>query len=238
MPASDVEDLRVDLARIGLAGDGVAGVEAHLLGDELVEPSDLGVIAVKEFEEAGLRAGRAFDAAGLERGDAVLELVQIQHQVVGPQAGPLADGRRLGRLQVREAEAGQVAVLLRRTWPARRSRRPAGRATQLQRLAHQDQVGVVGDVAARRAEVDDRPGRGADVAVGVDVGHHVVPQLPLVASAAAKSMSSTCRRELVDLLRRDRQAHSASASARATHSRRQVLNFRWAPHSAAISAEA
>ena len=48
----------------------------------------------------------------LQRRDAVLDFGQIEHQVVGPQARPPADGRRLGRLQVREAERRQVAVLL------------------------------------------------------------------------------------------------------------------------------
>ena len=87
------------------------------------------MIAVEEFQEAGLRAGRALHAAGLERGEPVLDLRQIEHQVVGPQARPPADGRRLGRLQVREAERRQVAVLLRRTRPARSITAASRRAT-------------------------------------------------------------------------------------------------------------
>ena len=110
----------------------------------------------------------------------MLELGQIEHQVVGPQAGPLAHGRRLGRLQMGEAQAGQIAVLLGANVARRSMTATSAVADQLQRLAHQDQVGVVGDVAACGAQVDDRPRRGADVAVGVDVGHHVVPQPPFV----------------------------------------------------------
>ena len=53
-----------------------------------------------------------FTPRALQRREAMLDLGQIEHQVVGPQAGPLADGRRLGRLQVREAQARQVAILL------------------------------------------------------------------------------------------------------------------------------
>ena len=195
-----VEHLGVDLARVGLAGDGVGLVEAHLLGDELLELPHLVVIAVEELQEAGLRAGRAFDAARLERGDAVLDFGQVERQVVRPQARPPADGRRLGRLQVREAERRQVAVLLGKVGERVDHRRqPPG--DHLQRFADQDQVGVVGDVAARGAEMDDRPGRGALVAVGVDVGHHVVPQLALVAVRRRRSRSSsTCRPQLGDLL--------------------------------------
>ena len=110
MPESVASDLRVDFARIRLPGDGIAGGEAHLGGHALVEPLDLVVVAGEELQEAGLRAGRAFHAAGLERGKPVLDLVQVLHQVICPQAGPLAHRRRLGRLKVREAQAGQVAV--------------------------------------------------------------------------------------------------------------------------------
>ena len=54
------------------------------------------------------------------------------------------------------------------------------RATSCEGLAEQDQVGIVGDETARGPQVDDRPRRRALIAVGVDVGHHVVPELFLV----------------------------------------------------------
>src|SRR5262249_55682355 len=47
-------------------------------------------------------------------------------------------------------------------------------------LAHQDQVGIVGDVAAGGAEVDYFAGVGTDFAIGVDVGHDVVTAAALV----------------------------------------------------------
>ena len=66
---------------------------------------------------------------------------------------------------------------------------------------HQDQVGVVGDVAGRGPEVDDVAGRRGGVAEGVDVGHHVVAELALVARRpVAKSMSSRWARISVKLL--------------------------------------
>ncbi len=120
MPARTSSTCDVDLARVGLAGDGVARGEAHLLGHQLVEPADFGVVAAEQFQEAGLRAGGALRAAGLQLRNAMLELLQVHAQVVGPQAGPLADRGRLGRLEVREAQAGQVAVLLGERRPARR----------------------------------------------------------------------------------------------------------------------
>ena len=107
-----VEHLGVDFARIGLAGDGVRGVEAHLLGDELFELAHLGVIAVEQLQKLACVPVVPLTLRALQRCDAVLDFGQIEHQVVGPQACPVADGRRLGRLQVREAERRQVAILL------------------------------------------------------------------------------------------------------------------------------
>ena len=99
-----VEHLAIDLARVGLAGDRVDVVEAHLAGDQPVELADLVVVAAEQGEEAGLRAGRALGAAEAQGRQAVLDLVQVEQEIVAPQAGPLADGGQLGRLEVREAQ--------------------------------------------------------------------------------------------------------------------------------------
>ena len=77
-------------------------------------------------------------------------------------------------------------------------RQPLG--DHLQRFANQDQVGVIGDVATCRPEVDDRPRRGALVAVGVHVGHHVVPQLALVLLGGVEIDVVRVRPQLGDLL--------------------------------------
>jgi hypothetical protein len=104
------------------------------------------VVAVEQGHEAGLGSRRALHAAGLELFQAMFRLVQVQRQVVGPQASSFADRGGLGGLQMGEPQASQVAVLdgkLRQR--VDHARQPA--ANQLQRLAKQDQVGVVGDVA-------------------------------------------------------------------------------------------
>ena len=61
------------------------------------------------------------------------------------------------------------------------------------------QVGVVGHVAARRPQVNNRPGVGTHVAVGVNVGHHVVPQLLLVLSGRREIDVVDVGLQLVDL---------------------------------------
>ena len=98
-------------SRIGLAGDGVRGGEAHLGGDEFVEAADLRMVAAEKLEEAGLRAGRSFHTAGFEFHDSPLDFGEVHHQIVSPETGPLADGGRLRRLQMREPQAGQSAML-------------------------------------------------------------------------------------------------------------------------------
>jgi hypothetical protein len=102
-------------------------------GDAAVELAHLGVVAVEELEERGLRARRALDAAETQRGFGVLELLERLHEVLDPQRRALADRRRLRGLVVRESERRQRAVLARETrqlaitltsWP-RRMRRPS-----------------------------------------------------------------------------------------------------------------
>ena len=118
------------------------------------------MIAVEEGEETGLRAGGALGAAETERLQAVLDFVEVEDEVVAPETGALADGGQLRRLEVGEAERGQVA-------PAGGEPRQGvddadeAVAQHPQPFAHQYQVGIVGDVAAGGAEVEDVAGAGA-----------------------------------------------------------------------------
>ena len=112
--------------------------------------ADLLVVAAEKLQKAGLGAGRSLHAAGLERRQAMLDFLQVLHQVVGPQAGPLAHRRGLGRLEVGKAQAGKAAIPCGERGQAIDGRHQPG-TQQLERFAEQDQIGIVGDVAARRA---------------------------------------------------------------------------------------
>ena len=137
--------------------------------------------------------------------DAVLDLGQVHRQIVGPEARPLADGRGLGRLEMGEAQAGQIAVLGSETGQRVDHRgRPPGK--HLQSLAQQQQIGVVGNVATRGPEMDNCSGVGALVAVGVNVGHHVMPQPALVPLGCLEVDVVQVGPELLDLLPGDGQA--------------------------------
>ena len=133
---------------------GSTAVESHLAGHEAVECLDLGVISLEELQKAGLRSGRSFHAAKSQLVETVLNLLQVENQVVTPQRGPLADRRRLGRLQMGVRQACQIAVF----------RGEIGQgvddghqsiAERMQALAKENQVGVIGDVTTRRPQVDD-----------------------------------------------------------------------------------
>ena len=84
---------------------------------------------------------------------------------------------------MRVREAGDRAVAARH-FAERHEHRLQAAEQQLQALAHQQQVGVVGDVGAGCAEVEIRPGRGRLVAEVVDVRHDVVAQPLLVLGGA------------------------------------------------------
>ena len=62
----------------------------------------------------------------------MLDLLQVEQQVLDPQAGALADGGGLGRLEVGEAERGQVPVLAGRSAARAAITRSERRATRSQ----------------------------------------------------------------------------------------------------------
>ena len=85
----------------------------------------------------------------------MLHFLEVQQQILQPQARPLADRRRLRRLEVGEAERRQVAVAAREVGQ-RRNGRDQSLAHQLECIPLLDQLGVVGDERAGRAQVNER----------------------------------------------------------------------------------
>lgn len=105
-----VEDISVDFARVGLGRDDVSALKPSLFRDEFVQGLDLRVVIVEDLEERGLGSRRAFYAAETEVGASALEVGQVFEEVLGPEAGSLADGGELGGLEVRVGEAGEGLV--------------------------------------------------------------------------------------------------------------------------------
>src|SRR6186713_1647606 len=93
-----VEDLRINLARIRLPGDGEHLVKADLLRHEPLQAPHLFMIAAKKLQKARLRARRAFDAASAKRDNPPLDFLQINCQIISPKARSLPRRRGLSRL--------------------------------------------------------------------------------------------------------------------------------------------
>jgi hypothetical protein len=78
-----------------------------------------------------------------------------------------------------------------------------------QRGAHDDQVGVVHHVATGRPQVQNTPTSRCDIAEGVQVGHHVMPQLLLIARGSSEIDAVQPAFEGGDLLGGDIEAELA-----------------------------
>ncbi len=98
---------------------------------------------------------------------------------MAPESGPFSHRDKLSGLEMGVAETGQVL-------PSdgedgqRVDRLDEQIAHQAQGLAGQDQVGVVGNIATGRPQMDDRAGQRSGVSQGMDMGHHVVSESLLV----------------------------------------------------------
>jgi len=103
----------------------------------------------------------------------VVDLLQIHHQLIGPQGGALAHGGGLGGLAVGVGHAGHVLVLFGKAGQLCQHADELF-AHQLKALPHHDDVGVVAHIAAGGTQMDDARCLGALLAVGVDVAHDVV----------------------------------------------------------------
>ena len=163
----------VHLAAVGLAADRHDLGKVHLGADVGLDGLDLGGVAVEQLHKAGLGAGGALNAAQCQLGDLVVKLLQIHVQLVHPERGALADGGQLRGLAVGVGQAGHGLVLVGELGQICQHADDL-LAHELQALAHDDDVGVVTDIAAGRAQMDDALCLGALQAVGVDVAHHVM----------------------------------------------------------------
>ena len=137
-------------------------------------------------------------------------MLQIQHHVLQPQRCALADRGRLCRLEVRIRQRRQIGILLREIRQCRdgaQKQRPDAQ----ERLPLQEHVRVVPDVAAGRAQMDDRPRVRADLAVGVDMRHDVMPHLALPRVRHVVVDVVHVRPQLGDLLHRNIQPQLALA---------------------------
>ena len=201
----DRQDEVVELARVGLAAHRHGTGEAHHLRHPGIERLDLGMVAVKQLQEARLRPGGPLDAAERHVLQPRLDILQIEQQIVHPQGRPLAHRRQLGRLEVGEAERRDRLVGIGKDRQFLEQQHQFA-ADQAERLAHLHQVGVVADIAAGGAKMDDPARLWAEFAIGMDMAHHIVPQLFFLLFGQLEIDVGDVRLKLGNLLIGDLQA--------------------------------
>ena len=163
----------VELPWIGLAADVKEPREAEAVPQAPVQLLDLFPVALKELQEAGLAPRGAPAAQEGNMGQDEIQLLQIRRQILQPEGGALSDGDRLGRLIMGVAEGGEGLVFVCEGGQIRHD------AQQLpaeipQGVPIEDQIRVIGHVAAGGPQMNDAGGFRRRQAVGVDVGHNVM----------------------------------------------------------------
>ena len=143
------------------------------------------MVAVKEFKEAGLGAGSAFDTAERQIGKFIFQPLKIQHKILQIQAEAFADRGQLGGLIVRKPERGHIFVLHGELGKVVKKFEHLA-ANEFKTVAHLNKFGIIRNIAAGGAEVDDPGSAGRSLSIGIDVGHDVVAHLPLPRFGAGK----------------------------------------------------
>lgn len=94
--ADSVGDSEIDLAGVGLGGDGVGRREASLLAEDLVELDNLVGVALEELQEGSLGTGGALGTTELKSVTDSLDVLEVHHQLLDPLGSTLANGDELG----------------------------------------------------------------------------------------------------------------------------------------------
>lgn len=169
-----VGDVHINLAGVGLTGDDERRAESGLLSDELIQLLNLLVVTVEDLEERSLSTGGTLDTTETQVVAGPLKVSQIHQQVLKPQACSLSDGDELGGLSVGETKAGQILVLVGERGKLINHDGELG-DQDIESVAEEDQIGIVGAVARSGTPVDDTGGSGGNLAERMNVSHDVVP---------------------------------------------------------------
>lgn len=102
-----MENIHVDLSRVGLRGRDFGFLETGLLRYELVQALNLLVVAFEDGKETGLGSSSALDATETveEIVPSTLDILQVIEKVSDPQAGALAHCNELSWLAVCVSQA-------------------------------------------------------------------------------------------------------------------------------------
>ena len=169
-------DLTTPPPAVAPAGQAISLPRINVGADHLVEPLAFLVIVIEQASGTtpGCRWCLSRRGSAASRSDT--RLLQIDRQILRPEAARFADGCELRRLKMRVAEGGQV-------FPSHREIASASIALTRRNADqfHANRAVMIrsalsDDVLAGRTQVDDPLGGRRDVFEGVHVGHHVVTQ--------------------------------------------------------------
>lgn len=138
------------------------------------------MVAVEEGKERRLGAGRALHATEAEVVAGTLEVAEVPEQLLEPEGRTLTNGGKLSRLEVGEAEGGEVGVFLSEDGKARDDSRQLGEE-EVETVAEEDEVRVVSDIARSGTEAECQSVRAV-------VTHWIMP----AASGATVPKVCTC----------------------------------------------
>ena len=168
-----VQDAAVKLPGIGLAADVEALTKAKVRADAAVHLVNFRRIPVKQLQKARFRAGGSPAAQKFHGFHHKIQLHQVADKVLHPQCRPLANRDQLGGLIMGVAESGGRLVRFRETGKVGDDLQQLSPEV-FQAVPVENDVGVIGDIAAGGAQMDDTGGGGRGLAVGIHVSHHVV----------------------------------------------------------------
>ena len=134
-----------------------------------------------------------------------IKLLQIHHQILHPKRCALAERGRLGGLEMGVGKSGQCAVFLckcRKRFNGMQQKK----ADAQKRLPLQNDIGVIADIAAGCAQMNDRLRQGAGIAVGVNVRHHIMADGCFIGGCLCIVDIIDMRTHLFDLRIGDRQS--------------------------------
>ena len=102
----DIGNSRIHLAGIGLSGNRITFLKAHLLCNHRL------LIAVKQLQERSLCSCGSLGAKELHAGKHMVKILKIQTEFLHPQGCTLSNGSRLCRLEMRKCQRRLCLVFI------------------------------------------------------------------------------------------------------------------------------
>ena len=169
----DIGNPGINLSGIGLAGNSIALLEAHLGSNRRINLVNSLLVAIKELKEACLCAGSPLGAQQLQAVHNILQVLQVHNELLSPQGSTLAHSSRLCRLKMGECQGRQILIFLCKLGKLG-NHIDQFLLNQLQGLTHDDNIGVITNIAGSSTKMNDTGCFRAELAIGINMAHNVM----------------------------------------------------------------